>query len=124
MSQGIDITDPNEGLDLIVRVEKGYNGWLIPESIDTALKTSKLTDGDVDELIDTVTNINDIYSFRDPEEMKEAISNFANDSSEENNSQGSVKNFSNSNNKNDGDIDFDNKTSASDVSDKFDKMLS
>jgi hypothetical protein len=56
--------------------------------------------------------------------MKEAISNFANDSSEENNSQGSVKNFSNSNNKNDGDIDFDNKTSASDVSDKFDKMLS
>lgn len=123
MSQGIDITDPNEGLDLIVRVEKGYNGWLIPESIDTALKTSKLTDGDVDELIDTVTNINEIYSFRDPEEMKEAISNFANDSSEENNSQGSVKNFNNTGSGG-GDIDFDNKNSASDVSDKFDKMLS
>jgi len=120
MSQGIDITDTTEGLDLIVRVEKGFNNWLIPESIDTALKPSKLTNGDIDELLDTVTNINELYSLRELSEMKEACNNFANydGQSPENNNTGSVKSYNKKGN--DNDIDFDAK---SDVSSKFDSVL-
>lgn len=115
MGEGVDITDPAEGIDLIVRVEKGYNGWLVPESIQTAMKPSKLTDANkVDELLNTVTSIDDLYSYREVSEMKEALSNFVNESSDENNEDGKRKNF----NKNQGeDLPFD------DVSSKFDKAL-
>jgi len=122
LGEGVDITDPSEGIDLIVRVEKGYNGWLVPESIQTAMKPSALIEKDkVDELLNTVTNINDLYSFREVSEMNEALNSFANENTEENNDFGSQKTF----NKNAGqDIDFDSGKKNKDVSTKFDEALS
>jgi len=121
LSEGIDITDTSEGLDLIVRVEKGYNGWLIPESVDMSLRPSKLIDGNVDELLNTVTKIDELYTYRPISDMKEALSSFVNGSQEEDNSTGFTKTYSNDESKND--IDFDTKSSGKSVMEKFDQAL-
>ena len=127
MAQGIDITSTSDGLDLIVQVKKGFNDWLVPESIDTALRPSPLAESDdaIDALIKTITPIDEVATYRELSEMKAALSAFANPNAEtkgENNEAGKNKSFNGGR-----DIDFA-AAGESDVvkavGDKMDKMLS
>jgi hypothetical protein len=124
LSEGVDITDPVEGLDLIVRVEKGYNGWLIPESVDMSLRPSKLIDGNIEDLLNTVTKIEDIYTYRPLSDMSESLNVFVNGNNQnEDNSAGYSKNYKKDESKNDIDFDGGAKTSKEDVLKKFDEAL-
>tara|TARA_R110000851_G_scaffold150823_1_gene291700 strand:- start:1388 stop:2212 length:825 start_codon:yes stop_codon:yes gene_type:complete len=126
MSQGIDITDPTTGMDLIVQVKKGFNDWLVPESINLALKPSPLTNSEsLNDLLDTITDINEVYSFRETSELTAAINSFANpsDASREDSSAGSVKSYTSTGVR---DIDFaatEKSSLKKSVSDKLDEVV-
>ncbi|MBT7349976.1 hypothetical protein HN803_04230 [candidate division WWE3 bacterium] len=129
--QGIDILDPESGRDLVVTVEKGWNDYLIPKSVQPAFADSKLakTKKAQDELLETVTNIDEKYTYRANEEMSAALSGFfATNDVKEGTETGTTKNYSNGNSEPDEEdlIDFGGKDETSveeSVSDKFDKVV-
>jgi hypothetical protein len=129
--QGIDILDPDKGRDLVVNVEKGFNDYLIPKSVQPAFADSKLakTKKAADELLDTITNIDEKYTYRSPEEMSAALSGFfATSDVNEGTETGTTKNYSNgkANDEEEDLIDFDKKETSveDDVSARFDKVVS
>tara|TARA_R110002051_G_scaffold324261_2_gene420724 strand:+ start:1490 stop:2326 length:837 start_codon:yes stop_codon:yes gene_type:complete len=125
---GLDITDTEAGRDLVVTVEKGWNDYLIPKSVQSAFADSKLakTKKETDALIDTVTKIEELYTFREPEEMTVALNSYFSDGStnRDPDSAGKTADFS-TKEPADGDlIDFGGSKSVEDsVSDKFDKVV-
>jgi len=130
--QGLDILDTDSGRDLVVTVEKGWNDYLIPKSVQPAFADSKLanTKKVTDDLLDTVTNIDEKYSYREPSEMTAALSGFFSTSTvdEAGAELGKTKNFSNGSESEEEDlIDFDsgkkNTSVEESVSDKFDKVV-
>ena len=65
LRQNIDITDETEGLDLVVTMAHGFNNWLVPENIITALKPSPLAaKKDIPTIIDSVTPVNELFPVR------------------------------------------------------------
>jgi hypothetical protein len=101
LKRNIDITDVNQGMDLIVQVEKGFNDWVYPVDISLDITPSTLVDGnqqDFDAVIDSVENIDNIFPMSDVNEIKEALDahlNPAGTSEETNNSSmGSAKSYS------------------------------
>lgn len=128
--QGLDLLDPDTGRDLVVTVEKGWNDYLIPKSVQPAFADSKLakTSKAAEALLDTVTNIDEKYTYRPESEMSAAISGFfASTDVDAEAELGKTKNYSNGKgNDEDEMIDFDagsGKSVEDSVSDKFDKVV-
>ena len=111
LKQGIDVTDPHEGLDLTItisEVTKGFT-YLTPTSINPMLKpTPLLKDRDkIQELLDTCPNLADI-PFCKPqplEDMKASLEKYLNPTEDEDNSKGTEKDFTK--NLEDEELDFE-----------------
>ena len=87
LRQNVDITDPNEGLDLMVTVEPGFNGWLMPTTITTALKPTPLAPKkEIKDVIDTISPINTLFDYSPVEEMKEALEKHINPNADDSDS--------------------------------------
>jgi len=87
LRQGVDITDPVEGLDLVVTMAHGYNNWLVPESIITALKTTPLVPKkDLPALIDSVKSIDELFQFTPIDEMKVSLDRHINPNADDSDS--------------------------------------
>ena len=99
LRQNVDITDPNEGLDLMVTVEPGYNGWLMPTTITTALKPTALAaKNDIDGVIDTIAPINTLFDYSSTEEMKQALDQHINpDANDADSSAGTNRDYGSNN---------------------------
>jgi hypothetical protein len=130
--QGIDILDPESGRDLVITVEKGWNDYLIPKSVQPAFADSKLakTKKAIEDLLETVSNIDEKYTYRTTEEMSAALSGFfATSDVKEGTETGTQKNYSKNGSKELDEedlIDFGGKNESSveeSVSDKFDKVV-
>tara|TARA_Y100001937_G_C7119956_1_gene332082 strand:+ start:372 stop:1187 length:816 start_codon:yes stop_codon:yes gene_type:complete len=96
LRQGVDITDENEGLDLVVKMEHGFNNWLVPSSVITALKPSPLasTKKEIQTIIDSVKPIDELFQFAPVEEMKLALEKHVNPNADDSDSSaGTEKNF-------------------------------
>ncbi len=114
LKQGVDVTDPLEGLDLEVTVSEVTKGftYLTPTSISPMLKpTPLLKDKDkIQELLDTCPNLAEI-PFCQPkslDEMKTAMEKYMNPGEDEDSSKGSERDFSkNSTDDSEDDIDFE-----------------
>ena len=95
--QNIDLTDPTEGRDLDVVVQKGFNDYLIPKSIQVAFAPSKLADTKkaTDNILESVVNIDELQTFRENSEQRVALNGFfaGGDTTAVENSVGSVKTF-------------------------------
>lgn len=118
LRQNVDITDTSEGLDLMVTVEPGFNGWLMPTTITTALKPTPLAPKkEVDDLIQTTTLINDLFSYTPVEEMKTALERHINPNANDSDSSGGTqKSFG-------GTAVVAEETVNSKIDDAFDKLL-
>lgn len=120
LRQNVDITDVTEGLDLMVTVEPGYNGWLMPTTITTALRPTPLAPKkELDDLLDTIAPIDSLFSYSDNSEMKEALDNHINpNASDSDSSAGTNKNYSSNN------VVKEEKQEVSDeISNAFDNLL-
>ena len=98
LRQNVDITDPSEGLDLMVTVEPGFNGWLMPTTITTALKPTPLagSKGDIETIIDSVTPVDTLFDYSPAEEMKIALDKHINPNADDSDSSaGSTRDFGN-----------------------------
>ena len=85
--QGVDITDENEGLDLVVNMEHGFNNWLVPGNIITALKPSPLAPkADIPGIIDSVKPIDELFLFSPIEEMKVSLDRHINPNADDSDS--------------------------------------
>ena len=85
--QGVDITDENEGLDLVVNMEHGFNNWLVPGNIITALKPSPLAPkADIPGIIDSVKPIDELFQFSPIEEMKVSLDRLINPNADDSDS--------------------------------------
>ena len=85
--QGVDITDENEGLDLVVNMEHGFNNWLVPGNIITALKPSPLAPKkDIPSIIDSVKPIDELFQFSPIEEMKVSLDRHVNPNADDSDS--------------------------------------
>ena len=87
LRQGVDITDPNEGLDLVVTMAHGFNNWLVPDNIITALKTTPLAPKkDIPTIIDSVKPIDELFQFAPIDEMKVALDKHINPNADDSDS--------------------------------------
>ena len=96
LRQGVDITDENEGLDLVVKMEHGFNNWLVPASVITALKPTPLAPKkDIPTIIDSVKPIDELFQFAPIDEMKLALEKHINPNADDSDSSaGTEKSFS------------------------------
>lgn len=123
LKRNIDITDMNQGMDLIVQVEKGFNDWVYPVDISLDITPSSLVEGsqqDFDIIVDSVENIDNIFPISDVDEMKESLEVHLNPSSGSGNNSnsgdniGSSKNYSSSAKEDEDDLPFDDSPIARD----------
>ena len=96
--EGIDVTDPANGLDITVKMDNfmGREDRFAVSRVKTVRKPSPIVDGTEDELealIDTCEDINEIFRFREISEMKSALSAHAGTVADED-SDGTSKDFS------------------------------
>ena len=123
LRQNVDITDATEGLDLMVTVEPGFNGWLMPTTITTALKPTPLagTKAEIEKIIDSVTEVETLFEYSPVEEMKIALDKHINPNADDSDSSaGAARDFtSNDEKKNTG---SDDKVSKK-IDDALDNLL-
>ena len=82
----------------MVTVEPGFNGWLMPTTITTALKPTPLagSKGDIDTIIDSVTPVDTLFDYSPAEEMKIALDKHINPNADDSDSSaGSARDFGN-----------------------------
>ena len=121
LRQNVDITDPNEGLDLMVTVEPGFNNWLMPTTITTALKpTPLMPKKDVKDTIDSITPLNTLFDYSPVEEMKESLEKHINPNADDSDSSaGTSINFGSKSEK----VEAEEDTTNTKINDAFDKLL-
>ena len=102
LKRDIDITDIKNGMDLIVTVEKGFNGWVYPVDVSldvtpsTAIENLTKNKSVVIDLLDSVENIDTMFPLTPVTEIKEALAahlNPAGEEEENNDSTGTTKSF-------------------------------
>lgn len=102
LKRDIDITDIKNGMDLIVTVEKGFNGWVYPVDVSLDVTPSTAIDNLVKnksvvvDLLDSVENIDTMFPLTPVTEIKEALAahlNPAGEEAENNDSTGTTKSF-------------------------------
>lgn len=98
IKRNIDITDVKNGMDLIVTVEKGFNGWVYPVDVSLDVTPSPILEGVkvdvVRSLIDSVENIDNMFTLSDVSDIKEALDNHLNPNSQpDEDSLGTTKSF-------------------------------
>ena len=120
LRQNVDITDANEGLDLVVTMAHGFNNWLVPENITTVLKPSPLAaKKDIPTIIDSVTPVNELFQFAPIDEMKLALDKHINPNADDSDSSaGTAKDFS-SNTK----VEAEEDNVSEKIGAAFDKLL-
>ncbi len=118
MRQGVDITDEHEGLDLIVTMSHGFNNWLVPGNIITALKPTPLAPKkDIPTIIDSVKPIDQLFQFAPIEEMKVALDKHINPNADDSDSSaGTGKNFGKK-------VEAEEDTVTEKIGDAFDKLM-
>lgn len=121
LRQNVDITDVNEGLDLMVTVEPGFNNWLMPTTITTALKPTPLAaKNDISDIVDTIVPINELFTYSPIEEMKEALDKHVNPNADDSDSsEGTSFNFGANAEK----VKAEEDNTSSKISDAFDKII-
>ena len=123
LRQNVDITDATEGLDLMVTVEPGFNGWLMPTTITTALKPTPLagTKAEIETIIDSVTEVDTLFEYSPVEEMKVALDKHINPNADDSDSSaGAARDFTSNNEKKD--TGNDDKVSKK-IDDALDNLL-
>ncbi len=123
LRQNVDITDATEGLDLMVTVEPGFNGWLMPTTITTALKPTPLagTKAEIETIIDSVTEVDTLFEYSPVEEMKVALDKHINPNADDSDSSaGAARDFTSNNEKKD--TGSDDKVSKK-IDDALDNLL-
>lgn len=84
LKRDIDITDIKNGMDLIVTVEKGFNGWIYPVDVSLDVTPSPLIENLtknkdlVVSLLDSVENIDNMFPLTPVSEIKEALESHLN----------------------------------------------
>ena len=123
LRQNVDITDPNEGLDLMVTVEPGFNGWLMPTTITTALKGTPLAPKkDQKDVIDSIAPINTLFDYSPVDEMKESLEKHLNpNANDSDSSPGTSVNFGATEKKEK--VEAEEDSSNAKIDDAFDKLL-
>jgi len=136
LRQGIDITDPFEGLDVTIPVKKQQIGgfkWTGPDndSIDVHMRPSKLFDDkskeEVEEYLKNCPNVFEIFQIKSEDDMKIALEKqtSGSDSKEEDNETGTTKDFDKE--ELDLKVEDDKKESSSDSDEdldaQFDRLL-
>lgn len=123
LRQNVDITDATEGLDLMVTVEPGFNGWLMPTTITTALKPTPLagTKAEIEKIIDSVTEVETLFEYSPVEEMKIALDKHINPNADDSDSSaGAARDFTSNDEKKD--TGSDDKVSKK-IDDALDNLL-
>ena len=123
LRQNVDITDATEGLDLMVTVEPGFNGWLMPTTITTALKPTPLagTKAEIETIIDSVTEVETLFEYSPVEEMKIALDKHINPNADDSDSSaGAARDFTSNDEKKD--TGSDDKVSKK-IDDALDNLL-
>ena len=123
LRQNVDITDAAEGLDLMVTVEPGFNGWLMPTTITTALKPTPLagTKAEIEKIIDSVTEVETLFEYSPVEEMKIALDKHINPNADDSDSSaGAARDFTSNDEKKD--TGSDDKVSKK-IDDALDNLL-
>ena len=123
LRQNVDITDATEGLDLMVTVEPGFNGWLMPTTITTALKPTPLagTKAEIEKIIDSVTEVETLFEYSPVEEMKIALDKHINPNADDSDSSaGATRDFTSNDEKKD--TGSDDKVSKK-IDDALDNLL-
>ena len=123
LRQNVDITDAAEGLDLMVTVEPGFNGWLMPTTITTALKPTPLagTKAEIETIIDSVTEVETLFEYSPVEEMKIALDKHINPNADDSDSSaGATRDFTSNDEKKD--TGSDDKVSKK-IDDALDNLL-
>lgn len=123
LRQNVDITDATEGLDLMVTVEPGFNGWLMPTTITTALKPTPLagTKAEIETIIDSVTEVETLFEYSPVEEMKIALDKHINPNADDSDSSaGAARDFTSNDEKKD--TGGDDKVSKK-IDDALDNLL-
>ena len=133
LRQGIDITDPFEGLDVTIPVKKQQVGgfkWTGPDndSIDVQMRPSKLFDDkskeEVEEYLKNCPNVFEIFQVKSEDDMKAALEKQANESdSEENNETGTTKDFDEKELDLKVEDDEEEESSDEDLDAQFDRLL-
>jgi hypothetical protein len=124
LRQNVDITDTSEGLDLMVTVAPGFNNWLMPTSITTALKGTPLAPKNkVKEVIDTIEPLNQLFDYSPVDEMKTALEKHLNpNANDSDSSSGTLLNFGENSDKEK--VSAEEDTTNTKIDDAFDKLLS
>ena len=99
LKRNIDITDLDNGMDLIVTVEKGFNGWIYPVDVSLDVTPSPILEGVskdiVASLIDSVENIDTMFPLTPVDEIKAALESHLDPNSQpDEDSVGTTKSFS------------------------------
>ena len=138
LKRNIDITDSQKGMDLIVQVEKAFNDWVYPVDISLDVTPTPLIDGtkkEIQDLIDSVENIDTMFPAGDVADMKAALdshlSGGSKKSADSDNSVGTEKSFSKKSvQEDDEDLPFDDnpvvgsiKDLRGSIEDKFSSVL-
>ena len=122
--QGVDITDENEGLDLVVNMEHGFNNWLVPGNIITALKPSPLAPKeDIPGIIDSVKPIDELFQFSPIEEMKLALEKHINPNADDSDSSAGTSFDFGTNAKNNKSVKAEEDVVNEKIGSAFDKLL-
>ena len=100
-SEGIDITDPESGLDFTIKMDNFMQRQdrFMVKSAKAARKSSKLASSKkaIEEILNAVPDIHEIFQFRAVAEMDQALAKLSGrggDSGNSNMSSGTVKDFS------------------------------
>lgn len=105
-AEGVDVTDPKNGLDFVIKMDTtmGRNDRFQVKSIKSARKPTPLVVGtakDIESILDTCPNIEDIFKPTSTKEIEEALEIFVDPRKAENDDRkidspkkGSVKDFS------------------------------
>ena len=105
---------------MVVTRAHGFNNWLVPENIITALKPSPLAPKkDIPTIIDSVTPVNELFQFAPVDEMKLALDKHINPNADDSDSTaGTGKDFS-SNTK----VAAEEDNVSEKIGEAFDKLL-
>jgi hypothetical protein len=75
-----DVTDPNEGFDLVVKITKQQGKQFNDTTVDAARRPSKLSDDSkqVEAWLNSIPNIDDMYRLKEPSELEAVLNSWLN----------------------------------------------
>lgn len=115
----IDVSDPDSGMDITVDIQKGYNGWLIPETFQLDIGQTPLAKNKTEakKLINGVKNVDELYEKTPSDEISAALEEHLNPNQKPSDATGTVKNFGSAQEEDPDDLPFDDEEEKVGVTD-------